>query len=769
MSNNQDDKFTILLIADNYDSHFAPITVNTSWGQWQLAGVRLLDLALEWISLIGTPNYPHILVVSSTLSDEDLGECQRKWAYNFKSFRAVHCKDCNSTGQIIREVESRGLLSNGEFMLIENLATFCSSNLSNQINLFRTLRKKDKHCVMSLLYSLQISGDSRFLGFETDSGKLIMHQNNKDKPGTKISREMFTNQITIRGDLAYCGIALCSTEVLHQFSDNFDLEHMDEVISEILVNEEVHCQTIRIEILPEDIVAFTVSDYGSLLRAQRLLIHRWCYPLAYDNLPARVFANEIPLRYHRMHVYVPRNEEAPSNAEGTVLGRQTNISSSAELVDVTMGSFGVVEEGVKMHSVIAGHNFKVGRDSIIDGAVIGDNVTIGVNVKIGAKTVIGSNVVIPDGAHIYSHSAIMATAPPEDNDDIKFLEDEEKGYFIWKLKDEISGHFWKRSHSFKHARRERTASSHSVVSGHTSVSMDNSIGEDVIDGPVQADVILDTDFYFKTFVTEVRDSMNEVYKASNRSDPPLLQKLIMEINSSKLANNVCQEDVARGVFFCFLSMPVFNLQLDMKKKLVEVEKLFTDWKIVWNNYYRPEKSKIQLLVALEEAAKNDDTVSVVLPGLIISDTVLALLSSLIMMVYNELDDFSEDVIFSWYHGLTDGSEIKKKAKDAIDVLEEPDSDEETDDSEDAYEMNRPKPYDGVNRTRNMMLKGNTYAGQSSSSDKVFQQRQSGPSHETSYAVQTLNSNYHNPFIPVFPRIADPCPMPVIVEKKNNQK
>lgn len=84
-------------------------------------------------------------------------------------------------------------------------------------------------------------------------------------------------------------------------------------------------------------------------------------------------------------------------------------------------------------------------------------------------------------------------------------------------------------------------------------------------------------------------------------------------------------------------------------------------------------------------------------------------------------------------------------------------------------MNRPKPYDGVNRTRNMMLKGNTYAGQSSSTDKVFQQRQSGPSHETSYAVQTLSSNYHNPFIPVFPRIADPCPVPVIVEKKNNQK
>jgi len=332
-----------------------------------------------------------------------------------------------------------------------------------------------------------------------------------------------------------------------------------------------------------------------------------------------------------------------------------------------MGSFGVVEDGVKMQSVIAGHNFSVGRNSVIDGAVIGDNVKIGSGVKIGAKTVIGSNVVIPDGAHIYSHSAIMATTPPEDNDDIKFSEVEDRGYYIWKLGGEASGHFWKRSHSFKHTRRERTASSHSLVSGHTSVSMDNSIG-DVPDGPSQPDVILDTEFYFKTFLTEVGDSMNEVYKSANRGDPPLLHKLIMEINSSKLANNVCQEDVAKGVFLGFLSMPVFSSNFDIKKKLEEIEQLFTDWHLVWKNYYRPEKNRIQLLVALEEVATENAVI-------------LNLLPHLIMMIYNEMDDFGEKPIFDWYNGLPDDSNIKKRAKSAIDTLEESDSDEETEDSE----------------------------------------------------------------------------------------
>lgn len=37
----------------------------------------------------------------------------------------------------MREVDSRNLLPKGEFLLIENLATFCSSNLSPQIEAFR--------------------------------------------------------------------------------------------------------------------------------------------------------------------------------------------------------------------------------------------------------------------------------------------------------------------------------------------------------------------------------------------------------------------------------------------------------------------------------------------------------------------------------------------------------------------------------------------------------------------------------------------------------
>uniref|UniRef100_A0AC34QNI4 W2 domain-containing protein n=1 Tax=Panagrolaimus sp. JU765 TaxID=591449 RepID=A0AC34QNI4_9BILA len=669
---NNDDKITILLIADNFDPHFAPITVNTAWGKWHLGTTQLLDLALNWISLVNTPHTPDILIFSATLNEDDLTGFQKKWAFNFKSFKTVYCQNCASVGQIVREVHSRGLIPHTDFMFIDNLATFCSSTLSTQIDAFRNIRKKEKNCVMSLLYSRQISGDDRFVGFEANTKKLVIYHGNRERPIPEITQDMFTKGVTIRGDLAPCGIALCSVEVLGQFVDNFDYENFDQVVREILANEDVLCQTIHVDILPENVVAFTATDYGSLLRAQRLLIHRWCYPLTYDRLPARVFDNQVPLRYHRKHVYVPRNEEEPSNAQGTILGRGCSIATSAQLLDVTMGENGSVGPEVQLSSVIVGKNFKIGGKSIVEGAVIGDNVTIGDRVFVGRKSVIGSNVVIPDDAEISSNSAVMATTPPEDNDDIKCTT--ENGYYLWKLKDEPSGYFWRRSQSFNRTRRSRHASSNqSITSCHNSISMDGPPEQEEVG--IKGDVILDTELFFKTFLAETKESMLGTFESGKKTDPAEISKLILEINSSKLANNVSQEDVAKeinssklannvsqedvakGVFLSFLSMPPV-----LNRKWKETEKLFEDWSTVWKNYYRPTGNKIQLLVALEETALENENVMAILPNLVYK-------------AYYDLDDF-EDAVLSWHEELPENSPIRQKVQPVIDLINESESEEE---------------------------------------------------------------------------------------------
>lgn len=277
---------------------------------------------------------------------------------------------------------------------------------------------------MSLLYSRQISGEQRFVGFETNSQKLLVYQGTKDnfnpddRKQYSIQDKMFTTECTIRSDLAPCGIAICSREVMLQFADNFDFQQLDDVIGEIVVKEDVLCQTINVELLPEEVVAFTALDYGSLLRGQRQLVQRWCYPFTYDRLPTSIFEDRVALHYHRNHVYTPRDEESPLNAEFTVLGRGCNIEKNVTMLDTTLGNNAMIKEGAVLRNVMAGNNFTLGNKSVIDGAIIGDNVTIGSNCRIHKKTIIGSGVIIPDNTNIKSFCAVMATAAPDDNDDL---------------------------------------------------------------------------------------------------------------------------------------------------------------------------------------------------------------------------------------------------------------------------------------------------------------------------------------------------------------
>jgi hypothetical protein len=77
-------------------------------------------------------------------------------------------------------------------------------------------------------------------------------------------------------------------------------------------------------------------------------------------------------------------------------------------------------------------------------------------------------------------------------------------------------------------------------------------------------------------------------------------------------------------------------------------------------------------------------------------------------------------------------------------------------------MNRPNVLDGVNRSRNMMLKDRSYASKPSpmTGPSNIMQRPNTSNTDASFACLSVNSNYNNPFMPMLPRIADPPPMPV---------
>ncbi|PIO59099.1 eIF4-gamma/eIF5/eIF2-epsilon [Teladorsagia circumcincta] len=138
-----------------------------------------------------------------------------------------------------------------------------------------------------------------------------------------------------------------------------------------------------------------------------------------------------------------------------------------------------------------------------------------------------------------------------------------------------------------------------------------------------------------------------------------MHNLILEINSSKLAYNISMEDVAKYVFSAFLGLPGNETWTGLKE-------LSQKWKLLFSNYYKPRKSQIQLLLAIEDRFKESPT------------EFGKLVTRLVHFLYNEMDILEEEAILEWAATLDEDSELKRIMKPIVDWLQE-DSGEESED------------------------------------------------------------------------------------------
>lgn len=132
---------------------------------------------------------------------------------------------------------------------------------------------------MTLIYSDLNTPRNAVIGVEKQSKKLTIYHRQEDPTQLDIDKvrfrltsgfsltiicndflqPQFLADAVIRRDVVDSGIAICSLNISAQFSDNFDFQHRDDVIREILVNEEILHQNIHVEVLPSSEAALCVT------------------------------------------------------------------------------------------------------------------------------------------------------------------------------------------------------------------------------------------------------------------------------------------------------------------------------------------------------------------------------------------------------------------------------------------------------------------------------------------------------------------------------
>ncbi|KAI1721974.1 eIF4-gamma/eIF5/eIF2-epsilon domain-containing protein [Ditylenchus destructor] len=547
MQHQNSEEFDVLIIADNFNPDVIPTTYNDRlWAMQKLAGFTLVEWCLEWVSWFDSPN----VVLATRNMDEDTCEnIEERWNFLFhEKLHVLPFKDCLNTNDILREVVSRNLLTR-DFILIDNIATFCSSNLSDQLSSFKRRLVENKNNVLTLLYSPVVARECPLIALQSRTNKLVAYDSDR-KDKVAVSKNFFTTDTMFRTDLSPCGIALCAFEFSSHFSGNYDIQTLDGIVHDILSNEEFLMQNIHVEVL-NDVAAFCANDYPSLLKSNCLLLQRTAFPLTFDNI----------LPYFKDFDRVGAN----STIKNSLFGSDVNVGSGCSVED----------------------------------SVFEDNVSLSDGVTVEKKCFIGSNVTIPPNTLLKSGSILQAIEPPAsiqenhpDNGNAWHVTSEKvHGFYKWRIV---------KQHRRTGAARNDSLSSTSSVS--KSISELNTTGEQL--EPV--DVVIQGNN--SVFLAEAAETMQSILKLETYDSKPQIEKMKLEINASKLAYNVSTDDLSKNIFLAFI-----RISPDIRHSFAKFSELFKAWMPLWHNYYKRDAAKTQLLHAIEEYSLEDEKFLKIVP------------------------------------------------------------------------------------------------------------------------------------------------------------
>ena len=243
-------------------------------------------------------------------------------------------------------------------------------------------------------------GQEVVVATDKKTGQILFHQKS-NLSSYSFPMELFQHdQVSLNLDLSDPEISICSQAVLALFTEIFDKQDLDQLITETIESELID-YTLYLEVPAQGLAARATNPH-LLLSLNVLVLDRWVHPLVPS--PSQYKQRLGGIYTGRGVVVGPGTtlEERLLLGEGSVLGRGCSVSASS------LGPDCRISDNVTIINSVLGAGVTVGPGLTITNSVLADGCVLPAGVSLGEKLLLGPGVELSPGVTVEAGSRLVA-------------------------------------------------------------------------------------------------------------------------------------------------------------------------------------------------------------------------------------------------------------------------------------------------------------------------------------------------------------------------
>jgi translation initiation factor eIF-2B subunit epsilon len=277
-----------------------------------------------------------------------------------------------SHGDALRDVESRQALRPAhDFLLVQPGALF-NIHAAGFARAHAARAAADRNWLVSLVFRRAAAAAPLAVATHASSGALCLYKPGRDAAAAAVLLDTRAENVGLRGggavrvtnDVVDVGLDVCSPDLLVEFRENFDFDHVRDYVRAKLDGGEAELLGNRMHAHFVDSAAgefaACVDGFAGYRAASRDVTDGWLRPIA----PARV-------------ARVGGGAARQLGGGVVCFGDADGLDATAHVVDGAVGDGAVVEAGASVRACVLGKNVFIGAGALVEDCILCDDVRVG--------------------------------------------------------------------------------------------------------------------------------------------------------------------------------------------------------------------------------------------------------------------------------------------------------------------------------------------------------------------------------------------------------